>query len=48
MNVVWIMVQPCYPGMKMTQTFVYAEIRRALVVAAHSRAESGAYTTREC
>ena len=48
MNVVWTVVQTCYPGMKMTQKFVYAEIRRALLFSVHSRAESDAYTTREC
>jgi len=44
MNVVWTVVQSCYAGMKMTQKFVYAEIRRAIVLAAHSRAERWAYT----
>ncbi len=45
LNVVWTVVQGCYAGMKMTQKFVYAEIRRAIVLAAHSRAERWAYTT---
>lgn len=48
MNIVWPVVQSRYAGMKMTQKFVYAEIRRAILFAAHSRADRGAYTTTEC